>query len=60
VERLEALKKQAWVPKDLIFAYFACEEKTPNLMKMFGVRCVKRTSSAVWRTPPHLSSLPKY
>jgi hypothetical protein len=60
VERLEAMKKQAWVPKELIEDYFSCKEKTPNLIQMFGVRCVKRTSSAVWKTPPCLSTLPKY
>jgi hypothetical protein len=38
-EHLEALKKQAWILQELIQAYFACEEKTPNL-KMLGVRCV--------------------
>jgi hypothetical protein len=29
-ECLEALKKQAWISKELIEAYFACEEETPN------------------------------
>jgi hypothetical protein len=39
VECLEALKKQAWISKEPTEAYFACEEKTPNLKKMLGVRC---------------------
>lgn len=60
-ERLNTLKIQAWISKELVDTCITCEEKTPNLMKMFGgVRCVKRTSSAVWRTPPRFSSLRKY
>jgi len=39
-ECLETLKKQAWISKEPIEAYFACEEKTPNLKKMLGVRRV--------------------
>jgi hypothetical protein len=59
-ERLEALKKQAWIERELIMRDFSFEEKTPDLRKMFGVKSVTRTSSAVWRTPPRLSTLPKY
>jgi hypothetical protein len=39
-ECLEALKKPAWISEEPTEAYFACEEKTPNLKKMLGVRCV--------------------
>jgi hypothetical protein len=57
---MKALKIQAWKVDKIYDAYFGSEDKTPNLMMMFGVKCVKRTSSAVWRTPPRYSTLPKY
>jgi hypothetical protein len=59
-ERLVALKRQAWIKRKMIKDFFACNERTPDLIKMFGVKSVKRTSSAVWRTPPRFSTLPKY
>jgi hypothetical protein len=57
---MKFLEIQAWKAEKLYEAYFAFEEKTPNLVMMFGINCVKRTSSAVWRTPPRYSTLPKY
>ncbi|XP_033608750.1 inner centromere protein B isoform X2 [Cryptotermes secundus] len=59
-ERMKVLKIQAWKRQKIYDAYFGSAEKTPNLTMMFGVKCVKRTSSAVWRTPPRYSTLPKY
>jgi hypothetical protein len=50
VECLETLEKDAWKAKETYGIYFTCGEKTSNLMKMFGVRCVKMTSITVWRT----------
>jgi hypothetical protein len=51
---------QAWKVKDIYGNFFTCEDTTPDLTKMFGVRCVKRTSSAVWKTPPCYSTIWKY
>jgi hypothetical protein len=59
-EHMKVLKTQIWKAEKICDAYFAFEEKTPNLMRMFGLKTVKRTSSAVWRTPPRYSTLPKY
>jgi hypothetical protein len=53
---METLKIQAWKSQEIYDAYFACEEKTPDLVEMFGIRGVKRTSSAIWTTPPCKSS----
>jgi hypothetical protein len=59
-ERVAVLKMQAYKLKEIYGPIFTCEETTPDLMKMFGLISVKRTSSAVWRTPPRYSTLPKY
>jgi hypothetical protein len=46
---------QAW--KSHIYdTYFTCEEKTPDLVEMFGIRGVKRTSNVIWTTPTLKSS----
>jgi hypothetical protein len=60
VERMKSLKIQRWKSEKIYDAYFGFEEGAPDLMAMFGVKYVKRTSSAVWRTPPRYSTLPKY
>jgi hypothetical protein len=59
-QRAVVLKMQAFIVMKIYNANFIREEITPDLMKKFGMRFVKRTSSAVWRTPPRYSTLPKY
>ncbi|XP_069687735.1 inner centromere protein-like [Periplaneta americana] len=60
-ERRKCLDMQAYKNKQYYADFFTCEEKTPDLNKIFreyGVKKWTRTSSAIWNTPPRLSMLP--
>ncbi|XP_021923969.1 inner centromere protein A isoform X2 [Zootermopsis nevadensis] len=59
-EHEPVLKRCEYKLMDIYRGYFICKETTPDLAKIFGIKFVKRTSSAVWRTPPRYSTLPKY
>ncbi|XP_067005136.2 inner centromere protein [Anabrus simplex] len=43
---------QAYVPKELDYSFITCSKQSPDISKMFGMQKFKRTSSAVWASPP--------
>lgn len=61
--RTKHLQIQANVALPVIDAFFSVQARTIDLKEIFPdiePRRLKRNSSAVWRTPPRYSTLPKY
>lgn len=50
------------IDPDVIDEFFGCRAETVDLKAIFPniVPIARRRSTAVWNTPPHYSSLPKY
>ncbi|GLV40169.1 Inner centromere protein [Carabus blaptoides fortunei] len=51
------------VPRQFIETFFQMQPTTPDLRQIFesvDERTLRRNSSAVWRTPPRYSTLPKF
>jgi inner centromere protein len=54
---------QANINAAVIDSFFSVKPMTPDLREIFPAidqRRLKRNSSAVWRTPPRYSQMPKY
>ncbi|XP_055621636.1 inner centromere protein [Toxorhynchites rutilus septentrionalis] len=62
-ERLSAIRIQSEIKLKAIDQFFSVSPMTPDLREIFPAidsRKLKRNSSAVWRTPPRYSQMPKY
>ncbi|XP_020278999.1 inner centromere protein isoform X2 [Pseudomyrmex gracilis] len=58
--RKKQLVMQQDIPQDLVFKFFDTRKCTPDLSEMFhGIdrSRLKRTSSAIWKTPPRISMM---
>ncbi|XP_055921507.1 inner centromere protein [Eupeodes corollae] len=61
--RVDAITCQAYCASDVIDSFFSVQPMTPDLKAIFpniDARYLKRNSSAIWRTPPRYSEMPKY
>lgn len=62
-ERRQPMRIQAEIKLKVIDQFFSVAPMTPDLREIFpaiDARKLKRNSSAVWRTPPRYSQMPKY
>lgn len=54
------LAMQRHIPEEIVYKFFDSRKGTPNLTEMFpGIdkNRLKRTSSAIWKTPPRISMM---
>ncbi|EZA58880.1 hypothetical protein DMN91_010838 [Ooceraea biroi] len=54
------LALQRYIPEEIVYKFFDCRKCTPDLTEMFhGIdrTRLKRTSSAIWKTPPRISMM---
>ncbi|XP_055531414.1 inner centromere protein [Wyeomyia smithii] len=61
--RLQPMRIQSQIQLKVIDQFFSVAPMTPDLREIFptiDARKLKRNSSAVWRTPPRYSQMPKY
>ncbi|XP_055858689.1 calponin homology domain-containing protein DDB_G0272472-like [Episyrphus balteatus] len=61
--RADCITCQAYLSSDIIDSFFSVQPMTPDLKAIFpniDARYLKRNSSAIWRTPPRYSEMPKY
>lgn len=62
-ERRQPMRIQSEIKLKVIDQFFSVAPMTPDLREIFpaiDARKLKRNSSAVWRTPPRYSQMPKY
>uniref|UniRef100_A0A1Q3EWQ6 Putative trichohyalin-plectin-similarity domain protein n=1 Tax=Culex tarsalis TaxID=7177 RepID=A0A1Q3EWQ6_CULTA len=62
-ERRQPMRIQTEIKLKVIDHFFSVAPMTPDLREIFpaiDARKLKRNSSAVWRTPPRYSQMPKY
>lgn len=61
--RLEHLKMQEHIPMEAMKQFFDAKKCTPDLSELFqGIdkNRLKRTSSAIWKTPPRFSRMDEF
>lgn len=54
------LEMQKYIPMDNVLKFFGAKKCTPDLSELFvGIKKerLKRTSSAIWKTPPRFSMM---